>query len=88
VGRLDHDLGAANIRGERTERMLDNELDPHRRRQVDHNIALVDELVDHQLIEHRSLDETALRMPTCVIKIGKSPGREGVESNYPVTTGQ
>jgi hypothetical protein len=52
VRRLHHDLRAADVRGERAQRLFDDQLHTHRGGEVHDDVALVCELVDHQLVQH------------------------------------
>src|SRR5205085_5051950 len=59
---LEDDLRAPDVGDERPQGLLDDELDAHRRGQVDHAVDLVDQLVDLELVEHRTVDDGQRRV--------------------------
>jgi hypothetical protein len=52
VAVVEHHLGALEVDDERVHRLLDDQPDADRRRQVVDDVALVDELVDDGRVEH------------------------------------
>ena len=81
---LEHDLGALEVRGERTQGVLHDQPDPDSGRQVDDDVTLVDQLVHHQLVEHRPLDEAEVGVRAHAVDVRQSPGGEVVERDHVV----
>jgi hypothetical protein len=82
VAVLQHDLGALHVRDERAHRLLDDQPDADRSRQVVHDVALVDELVDHRRREHGVHHEVEARMLLEVLDVADRAGRQVVEDPY------
>ena len=79
--RTDHDLRTADVRGERAERLVDNELDADRGGKMDDDVAAVRELVDLQVVEDRADDQLTTRVIDDVAQIRCIAGGKVVEDD-------
>jgi hypothetical protein len=78
-GGLEHDLGPADVREQRLERPFDDELDTHRRREVDDHLGLIHQFADRRMIEDRSTNEPEPWIALEMSDVAQGPGRQVVQ---------
>ena len=67
---------------------LDDELDADRGGQVHDDVALVHELVDDELVEHRAVDEAEVGVVAQVVEVAQAAGGQVVERDHAVAPGE
>ena len=79
MGGADDDLGATDVGRERAERLLDDQLDAHRGREVDDDVATVDELIDLEVVEHGTDLDVQPWIATDLAQVVEPTGRQVIE---------
>ena len=77
--RLEHHLGAADVRDQRAQRIFEDVTDAHRRCKVEHPITLRNQTTDQRQIRDAALQETEFGIALERAKVAKSTGREIVQ---------
>jgi RNA polymerase sigma-70 factor (ECF subfamily) len=88
VHGIQDDLGAADVRPKRTDRLFYDEPDPGRSSEVHDGIALLDEIVHEEVIEDASQHEPEARMPVDAVEIPGRSGGEVVEDDDVIAPGE
>ncbi len=77
---LQHDLRPAEVRDERLDGLLDDQSNADRGREVIDDVALVDELVDGGVREHRVDDQVEVRVAPEMLDVRERARRQVVEN--------
>ena len=82
VGLLEDRLRPSDVGHEALERLLDNQVDTHRRSEMEDDIDPRDDMVDEIHVEHRAEHELTVGVTLEMGDVGESPGREVVEQEH------
>jgi hypothetical protein len=69
VDGVEHDLRSADVRAQRTEGLIDDELHADGGREVDDDLTFGNELVDEELVQDAPEDELEVRMVVEAVEV-------------------